>query len=294
MKMLCALLCVLSCAAVRAEVRVTDDAGRDVVLAAPARRIVSLAPHVTELLYAAGAGAQVVGAVQYSDYPEAAKALPRVGGYTAVDMEAVIALRPDLVVVWKSGNRNQQYDKLEKLGIPVFVNEPRSLEDVARALETIGRLAGTETAAGEAAHAFRVRRDALAAQYSKRPPIDVFYQIWNKPLMTINGKHLISDVMALCGGRNVFAQLPILAPTVTEEAVLAAAPQVIIASGMGQSRPEWLDAWRRWDSLPAVVGDNLYFIPPEILQRHTPRILDGATRLCEQLDAARSKKMQPR
>lgn len=272
-----------------AELRLTDDAGRTVVLAAPAQRIVSLAPHVTELLFAAGAGGKVVGATQYSDYPEAAKTIPRVGGYTSVDMEAVVALKPDLVIVWKSGNRNQQYDKLEKLGIPVFVNEPRSLDDVARAIETFGRIAATPREADESARAFRARRDALAKQYAARPPVAVFYQIWNKPLMTINGQHLISDVMALCGGRNVFAGLPILAPTVTEEAVLAAAPDVIVASGMGESRPEWLDAWRRWSALPAVKSDNLYFIPPEILQRHTPRILDGAQKLCEQLEQARQK-----
>ena len=272
-----------------AELRLTDDAGRTVMLAAPAQRIVSLAPHVTELLFAAGAGGKVVGATQYSDYPDAAKAIPRVGGYTSVDMEAVVALKPDLVIVWKSGNRNQQYDRLEKLGIPVFVNEPRSLDDVARAIEAFGRIAATPREADEAARAFRARRDALAKQYAARPPVAVFYQIWNKPLMTINGQHLISDVMALCGGRNVFAGLPILAPTVTEEAVLAAAPEVIVASGMGESRPEWLDAWRRWSALPTVKGNNLYFIPPEILQRHTPRILDGAQKLCEQLEQARQK-----
>lgn len=287
-KALFLLLAVLALPAA-AELRLTDDAGRSVVLAAPAQRIVSLAPHVTELLFAAGAGSKVVGATQYSDYPDAAKKIPRVGGYTSVDMEAVVALKPDLVIVWKSGNRNQQYDRLEKLGIPVFVNEPRSLDDVARALETFGRIAATPREADEAARAFRARRDALAKQYATRPPVAVFYQIWNKPLMTINGQHLISDVMALCGGRNVFAGLPILAPTVTEEAVLAAAPEVIVASGMGESRPEWLDAWRRWTALPAVKGDNLYFIPPEILQRHTPRILDGAQKLCEQLEQARQK-----
>ncbi|WP_026224868.1 cobalamin-binding protein [Methyloversatilis thermotolerans] len=290
MRTLCVLLCaVLALPAAAAELKVTDDAGHAVVLPAPARRIVSLAPHVTELLFAAGAGAQVVGATQYSDWPEAAKAVPRVGGYTSVDMEAVVALKPDLVIAWKSGNRNQQYDRLQKLGIPVYVNEPRSLEDVARSLEQFGRLAGTPREAEAAARAFRARRDALAAQYAQRPALTVFYQIWNKPLMTINGQHLISDVMALCGGRNVFAGLPMLAPTVTEEAVLAAAPEVIVASGMGESRPEWLDAWRRWSALPAVKNDNLYFIPPEILQRHTPRILDGATRLCEQLEQARGR-----
>lgn len=269
---------------------ITDDQGKSVQLAQPARRIVSLAPHVTELLYAAGAGDKVVGAVQYSDYPEAAKKLPRVGGYTAVDMEKVAALKPDLVIAWKSGNRDAHLDKLKALGIPVFINEPRRIEDVARSLEQLGRLAGTEAAAQAAARNFRQRQAALAERYGARPKVKVFYEIWNKPLMTVNGEHLISDVMRLCGGENVFARLPVLAPTIDTEAVLAAAPEVVLASGMGDSRPEWLDDWRQWSRLPAVAKGNLFFIPPEQLQRHTPRILDGAEKLCVQLDEARSKR----
>jgi iron complex transport system substrate-binding protein len=271
-------------------IQITDDQGKTVQLAQPARRIVSLAPHVTELLYAAGAGDRVVGAVQYSDYPEAAKKLPRVGGYTAVDMEKVAALKPDLVIAWKSGNRDAHLDKLKALGIPVFINEPRRIEDVARSLEQLGRLAGTEAAAQAAARSFRQRQAALAERYGARPKVKVFYEIWNKPLMTVNGEHLISDVMRLCGGDNVFARLPVLAPTIDTEAVLAAAPEVILASGMGDSRPEWLDDWRQWSRLPAVARGNLFFIPPEQLQRHTPRILDGAEKLCAQLDEARSKR----
>lgn len=284
------MLAVLLCApAFAAGMRVTDDSGRTVVLPAPARRIVSLAPHLTELLFAAGAGARVVGATQYSDYPAAAKKVPRVGSFTAVDMEAVIALKPDLVIAWQSGNRDQRFDMLERLGIPVYVSEAHVLDDVARSLEVFGRLAGSEQEAGRAARAFRERRDALARRYADRPVLGVFYEIWNAPLMTINGQHLISQVMALCGGRNVFASLPMLAPTVTVESVIAASPQVIVASGMDEARPEWLDDWRRWTSIPAVGRENLYFIPPEMLQRHTPRILDGATLLCSQLEQARTK-----
>lgn len=286
------LLIGLSLAATpaRAAVSVTDDAGRRVVLPAPAQRIVSLAPHVTELLYAAGAGAKLVGAVEYSDFPPAAQALPRVGSSSAVDIEAVAALKPDLVIAWQSSTRAAQYGQLDRLGIPVFVSEPRSLDDIPRTLELLGRLAGTSQVAEAAALDFRTRRDRLAARYASRPSVGVFYQIWDRPPMTVNGEHLISAVMALCGGRNVFADLAILAPTVTEEAVLAAAPEVIVASGMADSRPQWLDAWRRWRSLPAVARDNLYFIPPERLQRNTPRVLDGAAQMCEQLEKARAKR----
>ena len=286
------VLCVATglAAPARAQLVMEDDAGRRVTLAAPAQRIVSLAPHITEVLFAAGVGERVVGVVAYSDYPPAARALPQVGGYSNVDMEAIAALRPDLVVAWKSGNRDANLDRLAALGIPVFVSEPRRLDDVARSLEIFGRLGGNERGGQVAADAFRARKAALAARYRGRPAVRTFYQIWDKPLMTINGEHLISDVMRLCGGENVFAALPQLAPTVGVEAVLAANPEVVVASGMGEARPEWLDQWRRWPGLAAAASGNLYFVPPELIQRHTPRILDGAAQVCEFLDQARARR----
>ncbi|MBR0568037.1 cobalamin-binding protein [Azoarcus sp. L1K30] len=285
-----ALICSLNGApAAASTVSIRDDSGTDLTLAQPARRIVSLAPHLTELLFAAGAGSKVVGVVSYSDFPEAAKSLPHVGSYNNVDLEALIALKPDLVVAWKSGNRDAHLDRLAALGVPVYINEPRNLDDVARALESLGTLAGTDTIARAAAEQYRTRLQDLRTRYSGLSPVRTFYQVWDRPLMTINGEHLIGDVMRLCGGENVFAALPQLAPTVSVEAVLAANPEAIVASGMGDERPEWLDQWRRWPSLAAVARNNLFFIPPTLIQRHTPRILDGAARLCEQLDNARQR-----
>ncbi|OGI51714.1 MAG: cobalamin-binding protein [Candidatus Muproteobacteria bacterium RIFCSPHIGHO2_02_FULL_65_16] len=284
------LLGLLGAAPAPAPTRVPDDAGATVVLAAPARRIVSLAPHVTELLYAAGAGGYVVGAVDYSDYPEAAKRIPRVGGYTGLDLEAIVALRPDLIIAWQSGNPPSQVERLRALGLAVYVSEPRHIEDVATNIERLGRLAGTADAALRAARAFRQRHEALRRRYAARPAVTVFYQIWDRPLMTVNGKQLISDVIHLCGGRNVFADLPILAPTVDVEAVLAADPEAIVASGAGAARPEWFDAWRRWPQLRAVRRDNLFVVPPDVLQRHGPRILDGAEHLCADLETARRRR----
>lgn len=282
-----ALLALLPALACSAPVQVTDDRGRDITLAEPARRIVSLAPHITELLYAAGAGDYVVGAVSYSDYPEAAKALPRVGGYHKVDIEAVVALRPDLVIGWGEGNRSSERARLEALGTPVFLNEPHSLEDIARSLERIGQLAGTEGTANAAAEAFRSRLAALQQQYSGQTPVRVFYQVWHDPLITVNGQHLISSVISLCGGSNVFAELPMLTPRIGTESVLTADPETIIASGMDESRPEWLEGWRRWRALTAVRNDHLFHVPPDLLQRYSPRILDGATLMCDQLQAVR-------
>lgn len=274
---------------VQAAIEVRDDLGRPIKLDAPARRIVSLAPHITEQLFAAGAGDRVVGVVQYSDYPAAAQSLPRVGGYSNLDLEAVLALKPDLIIGWHSGNRAHQLERLDGLGIALYLSEPRKLDDIAHGLERLGELAGTPEPAREAARRFRERHAALAARYRQTTPVSLFYQLWNQPLMTVNDQHLIADVIRLCGGRNVFGSLPQLTPTVSEEAVLAADPAVIVASGMGESRPEWLDRWRRWPSLQAVRQDGLHFIPPDLIQRHTPRILDGAERLCGFLEQARTK-----
>jgi len=292
MRILLVALLSLPLLAAAAPVAMRDANGELLQLPAPAKRIVSLAPHVTELLFAAGAGARVVGAVAYSDYPPAAAELPRIGSYNALDLEAVAALRPDLAVAWRSGNREAHLERLRALGIPIFVSEARSLDEVAASIEAVGRLAGTEQQAAAAAAEFRRRRDALARRYQYKDPVPMFYQVWHEPLMTISGGHLISAVIRLCGGRNVFAELQQLAPKINLEAVLAADPEAIVASGMGEARPEWLDDWRKWTDLIAVRRHNLFFIPPELLQRHTPRILDGAQMLCEHLDVARSHRPQ--
>jgi iron complex transport system substrate-binding protein len=268
-------------------VSATDDTGRVVTLPRPAQRIVSMAPHLTEILFAVGAGGRVVGAVSYSDYPAEAKKLPRIGGYQQIDLEAVIGLRPDLVVAWRSGNNPGQIEQLKKLGFPVYISEPRRISDVAASMERIGALAGGGAPAARALRDFRARHAGLQARYAGRPPVRTFYEVWNRPLMTVSNAHLIGDVMKLCGAQNVFADLPALTPTINEEAVLAADPEVIIASGMDEARPEWLDEWRRWPKLRAVKAGHLYFVPPDLLQRHSPRILEGAERFCAQVERAR-------
>ena len=291
--MLKRILLVALCAALNpahADVSVVDDSGATVRLAQPARRIVSLAPHVTENLFAAGAGERVVGTVDYSDYPEAAKKVQRVGGYSRVDLEAVAALKPDLIVAWQSGNAAAHVDKLRSLGLPLYVSQPNRIDDVASEIERLGVLAGSSATGNAVAGQFRERLAGLQKRYSGRAPVRTFYQIWKQPLMTIGGKQIISDVVRLCGGENVFAALPTMAPTVTVEAVIAANPEAIIASGMGESRPEWLDDWKRWTSISAVARDNLFFVQPELIQRHTPRLLDGAERLCQHLETTRSKR----
>lgn len=273
-----------------AEVSVRDDYGRVLRLDGPAQRIVSLAPHLTELLFAAGAGAQVVGASEHSDYPPQAAQLPQVASATRVDLEAVLALQPDLVVAWPQAATRRAIDRLEALGLPTYRSEPRALDEVPHTIERLGVLTGQVAAAQKAAAGFRRDAAALAARYAARDKVQVFYQVWSRPIITVNGTHLISRVINLCGGRNVFAQLPLLAPEIDREAVLAADPEVIIASGAGDQRPAWLDDWRDFPQMRAVRDGQLYAMPADLLQRHTPRILDGAERLCAILEAARAQR----
>ena len=280
-------LLILFALSARADVVVTDDSGTTIRLATPARRIVSLAPHITETLYAAGAGSRLVGAVDYSDYPEDAKRLPRVGSYARLDLEAIAGLHPDLIIGWAGGNSAAHIDRLRALGVPLFLIAAQHIDDVASSLERFGQLAGTSDTATAAARGFRDRLTGLRRQYGSRPAVRTFYLIWQPPLMTVGGKQVISDVIRLCGGENIFAALDAMAPTVTQESVLAADPEAIIASGMDEARPEWLDGWRRWQQLSAVRHDNLFFIPPDLIQRHTPRLADGAALLCRHLETAR-------
>jgi iron complex transport system substrate-binding protein len=290
MRLAMLLAALLVAFAVRAEVRVIDDYGRAVVLAVPAQRVVSLAPHLTELLFAAGAGDRLVGAIEYSDYPPEAKTLPRVGSEAAIDLEAVVALRPDLVVAWPQSGSTRAIERIAALGIPVFRSEPRELEDIAGTIETLGRLAGTQGTARASAEAFRERVMRLARAYGSRPSVRVFYQVWNRPLITVNGEHVISKVLGLCGGVNVMAQLPALAPEIDRERVLRADPEVIVASGSDGRHPGWLQEWKAFPELAAVRRGNLYAVRPELLQRHTPRLLDGAEEICRILHSARERR----
>jgi iron complex transport system substrate-binding protein len=285
-----ALLLPCAVATAQADIVIRDDAGVTLRLPAPARRIVSLAPHITENLFAAGAGERVVGVVDYSDYPEAARRIPRVGGYSLPDLESIVALRPDLVIAWQSGNADALIGKLKALGLRVYQSQPERLEDIPAAIENLGRLAGSEAEARRSATRFRERLASLRERYAGRPGVPLFYQVWHQPLMTVGGGQIINEAIRLCGGDNVFAGLAGLAPAVSVEAVLAADPEAIVASGMGRDTPVGLDDWRAWKRLRAVARGNLFFVPADLLQRPTPRLLDGAEQLCRQLETARERR----
>ncbi len=273
--------------------QVVDDKGRSVRLDQPAQRIIALAPHITENLYAIGAGERIVGTVSYSDYPPAAEQLPRVGGYNSFDLEGIIAKKPDLVIAWFSGNPRAQLEHLERLGLTLYYSEPRRFADVADNLRRLGQLTGHSSQAEAAAQRFEADIQQLHTRYGERPPVSVFYQVWEQPLMTINRDHLIHEAITTCGGVNVFADLERLIPRISREAVLERNPEAIIGGGMGEDNPEWVQAWRRWPQLNAVAENHLFFIPPSLLQRHTVRIVEGMTMLCEHLDSVRQNRRNP-
>lgn len=279
-----ALLCLclaLALPAQAAAIRLVDDVGHVVDLPRTPRRIVSLAPHLTELLFAAGAGAQLAGADSASDYPPAARTLPRVGDATRINFERVLALKPDLVVVWVDGNRAVDIHRLETLGIPVLHTRATRLDDVARLLRLLGQASGHVEMAQAVAAAYTARIDALRAARAGRTPVKVFYELWDRPLITVGGTHWISDALALCGARNVFADVAALAPVVSREAVLARAPDVI-ASGSDAPDVRW--AWKRFARLPAVQKQAFVRVDADRLHRLTPRLADGVAALCAALE----------
>jgi iron complex transport system substrate-binding protein len=281
-----AMLLAVCSHALAGPVAADDATGSTVTLAAPARRIVSLAPHATELLFAAGAGDRIVGVLAPADWPPEAARLARVGTAAGVDLERIVALRPDLVIVWPY-LAPAQIERLRAIGAAIFVSDPRTPEAIAVELERLGTLAGTSAQATGAAAAFRAHLAGLERREADAPKLKVFYEIWNQPLYTIGGGHLISAAIRLCGGENVFAHLALPAPAVGVEDVLAARPEAIIAGTDDGLRPIWLDGWKRWRELPAVAHGNLFVVDANLLHRAGPRFVAGLEQLCTALDRAR-------
>jgi iron complex transport system substrate-binding protein len=265
-----------------AQVSVNDDAGHVVNLKAPATRIVTLAPFLTELVYAAGAGEQLAAVSSYSDFPTEAKLKPVIGDASAIDMERLIALKPDMVIAWKSGGHPADTERLIQYGIAVLTVEAASLKDIPRLLRTFGKLAGTAIKAEVAAKNFEQRLLALRQRYAANPTQKVFFEIWHSPLITISGKHFISEAMGICNGKNIFADVNTLVPTVGLESIYAANPQIIISS-TSAGNDNAMQPWLRHRKLFAVKNKNIFALDPDLIQRQTPRLLDGVEQMCQLL-----------
>lgn len=271
-------------------IQVTDFSGNLVSLDKPATKIVALAPHIVENVFTAGAGDQLVGVVAYSNFPEQATSLPLVGGYASTNLEKIIELNPDLVIAWESGNTSASVERIKELGFTVYIDQPDTLADIAKSLRDIGTLTGHSEISEGAAKRYLSEVERQRTLNQAKSKVSTFYQVWNEPLQTINGGHIISDAISLCGGQNIYASETVIAPIINIESILERDPQTIIASGMSSARPEWLDEWKAWLSLTAVQKNNLFFVNPDHIQRHTVRILLGIEAICTHFDIARERR----
>jgi iron complex transport system substrate-binding protein len=279
--------CALFLAAAGRAADLRDDRGSTVRLAAPAQRIIALAPHLAEIVFAVGAGDKLVGVVRFSDYPPAAQRLPLVGDAARIDLERIVQLDPDLVLAWRSGNSPRDVMRLEQLGLRVFVTEPVQLADIPQLMRRVGELAGRARQAEREAHEFMNKINNLRKSREGSPAVRVFYEIWHRPLLTVNGAHLISDVIALCGGQNVFAHAPALTPEVSLEAVLAARPSVILGGSSAGGENEFAARWGAV-AVPQLRSMPAFYVAPDLIQRQTPRIAEGAAIMCGHLDRVRN------
>lgn len=293
MRWICLFACLMAGQALAA-ISVRDDYGNAVTMQKPAQRVIAMAPHVTEMLFAAGGGDHIVGVVTYSDYPEAAKRISQIGDNRQVDIERVIAMKPDLLVIWRHGSSERQLEQLSKLGIPMFYSEPHKLDDIADSLLRLGQLLGTEKIAQQAAADLRQKLASLTMQYANRPTVRMFYQVWDKPLYTLNGQHIVSDAIRLCGGANIFADLKVTAPVVSVEAVLQEDPEAIFSTAERSPRDGGLEIWKPYKTATAVRNGNLMTLNGNLLNRAGPRMIEGTAALCEKLEQARSHRNTPR
>lgn len=260
---------------------VVDDAGHQLIFPHPAKRIISLAPDVTELLFAAGAGDRIVGVMRGSDYPPRAKSLPLVGSADHIDSEIVLQLQPDLIVTWSETTIPAA---LKNRGIPIYVNHPQKITDVPKTLRKLGCLASTESIANAAADDYLKRYHALQKHYGEAKPLTVFYQLWSTPLMTVSKKSWIDGAITLCGGNNIFAAFHHAAFPVDMEAVIHLNPDVIMSS----DNSAWKAKWQRFSMMNAVKFQQLYTIHPDLIERAGPRLIDGVELLCHELSQARA------
>jgi len=282
-----AIVLLLLFSASACAITVTDSLNRTVTLSQPAKRIVALAPHIVENIYSAGAGHTIVGAVDYCDYPKAALSIERVGAINSVSLEKIIALKPDLVIVWTTGNGAKVLNQLTRLGLPVYASDPKNFTEIAQSIRDFGRLTGHLHTANAAADKLDKHVDQLKKQYADKSKVSVFYQVWSKPLLSLNDKQAIGDVIALCGGTNIFGQAKATVPKVSVESVISLNPDVMIATRKPKDTRYVLDIWKKHPNITAVKQKHFYYIHPDIISRHSARLIQGATQMCEHIDQAR-------
>jgi iron complex transport system substrate-binding protein len=268
---------------ISASVQVVDDTGQTVYLKNQAKRVISLAPSVTEILFKIGVGHSVIGMVKGSDYPREALAVQRVGDYAHFDLERIVALKPDLIVA-SSYNPLHLVNLLKQLDIPVYIIAPKRIQDIATDMQQLGSLTGAKSEADKQTKIFLSRLEKLRQRYKNKQKVRVFYQIWDHPMMTTNKKSLVGEVIELCGGENIFGNVFVSYPVVSLESIVDEDPDVIFTSSLNMS-----SQWKQLRVLSAVQSNRIYLVSPDVIQRDSPRILEGATQICGLLDRERSK-----
>lgn len=268
--------------------KVSDYLGNELELIQPVQRIVTLIPHATELLFSVGAGAKVVGAVEYSDFPEEAKKIPQVGNYAGLNIEAIVALQPDVIIYWPEGNPARDIERLKQLKMPLFASDPNTFVEIADDIKRFGALTGNIESSEKIATAFLQEVEQVRQDNENKQSLRVFYQVWNQPLLSQNGDTFISRVINLCGGENIFADLPIKSPQISIEAVLTENPDIILVGATDGQRPEWLDGWQQYGYLKAVKNNQLKTVDADVIHRPTLRLLDATKQVCAVFDELRA------
>ncbi|WP_105167575.1 cobalamin-binding protein [Pseudoalteromonas sp. T1lg23B] len=253
-----------------------------------AKRIIALAPHIVENLFAIGAGERIVGTVEYADYPEAANQIVRIGGYNGIMLEKVLALNPDLVIAWQSGNKKDDLDKLEKLGIRVIYSDTKDISKVADELRLFGKLTGKIQQAEQLAQQFTARFNRIQSLYQGATRLQVFYQLWPEPMMTINRNTWLHQLLELCSVDNVFADSSMEYPQISVENVLKKKPEVIVLPYEKSKKVMPTINWQAWPEIPAVQYQQFIEVDADLLHRYSTRVLDGVTDMCDKLQLARA------
>ncbi len=259
----------------------------DQISSPPYQRIISLAPHITEMLYSAHAGDKIVGVVSYSDYPKEALSKPIIGGYNAINLEKIIQLNPDLILGWTSGNRPKDIQRLKELGFHVELFDVKALEDIPERIEQLGQLAGDAKKAQQTAQTLREMLTKVRQTYQNRTPVTSFYQIWHQPIITMNGDQFISQAIAACGAQNIYHDLPKLTASIGLESLFKRNPQLFLLGGQASFQQDWLKFWQKYPNLKAVKNQQIYLLNNSHYQRPTARLVHALESLCLKIDQAR-------
>lgn len=270
-----------------AEVNIFDDLGNQIFLKNPANRIIVLGPSLVETFFSIGAGSKIIGVDEGSDYPNAAIKIKKVASYNSINFEEIVSLSPDLIVVWSSGFSFSKLKKIRDLGIPVYLSQPKKLDDIEKLILSIGYLTDNVERAIDVASNFANKLRFFKKKYKNKKNISVFYQVWDDPLQTLNGDHIISDVISLCGGKNIFHSIHEIAPKVTIESVILNDPNVILIGSKDKRKSVWFDNWSNWPIINAVRNEQVFIISPDLVVRESPRIIHGIEKVCDILEEAR-------